>query len=206
MKTWQKILFGTLWLTAISYGMFVLLAHSYAPGRDDGLAPNNWPVQSSIPTASGKSTLVMFIHPKCPCTRASLNELAVLMTHCQNLVNASVMAVQPDGVAPDWVRTDLYRSANSIPGVVVRVDNKGEEAHRFHATTSGQVVLYDRGGRLLFSGGITAARGHEGDNAGLSDIMEMLHGRVAVQGKTPVFGCSLLNPESKCTLGNQCKP
>ena len=39
---------------------------------------------------------------------------------------------------------------------------------RFGAETSGQTLLYDRDGRLLFSGGTTGSRGHDGDNAGFA--------------------------------------
>jgi hypothetical protein len=202
MKTRQVTLLGFVWLAVACAGMAVLLKYSYAPG-DVGIGPpKNWPVSSSIPKKSDSPNLVMFIHPKCPCTRATLTELAVLMTHCQNRVSTSVMIVRPSGVDADWANTDLRQSAMSIPGVGGRVDDEDREARLFHATTSGQVVLYDVEGRLLFSGGITTARGHEGDNAGLSDIEKLLHGSAVAQKTTPVYGCSLLNPASDCTTKN----
>jgi hypothetical protein len=54
------------------------------------------------------------------------------------------------------------------------------------------VILYDAAGRLRFSGGITAARGHAGDNLGRSAIVELLEGDSPTATATPVFGCSLL--------------
>jgi hypothetical protein len=44
---------------------------------------------------------------------------------------------------------------------------------------------------LLFQGGITASRGHEGENAGENAIVAIVNGRAAPQNKTLVFGCAL---------------
>ena len=47
------------------------------------------------------------------------------------------------------------------------------------------------GGGDTFSGGITAGRGHEGDNAGEEAIVDaVLHHRQRIR-RYPVFGCSL---------------
>jgi hypothetical protein len=52
-------------------------------------------------------------------------------------------------------------------------------------------VLYDARGRLLFSGGLTSARGHEGDSFGLRRIRSLLLTGEADRRDAPVFGCSL---------------
>jgi hypothetical protein len=57
--------------------------------------------------------------------------------------------------------------------------------------TSGQTVLYDNEGALLFSGGITGARGHAGDNAGRTSLVELLNRGAAGRSRTSVFGCPL---------------
>jgi hypothetical protein len=56
----------------------------------------------------------------------------------------------------------------------------------FAITWIAAVALGTRG-CLLFSGGITAARRHAGDNAGESAIVALLN------NQTLVFGCSLVN-------------
>jgi len=56
----------------------------------------------------------MFAQPWCPCTRASIGELAVLMTHCQNWINARVIFYQRMGTGEDWPHTDLWRTAEAI--------------------------------------------------------------------------------------------
>src|SRR5205823_6234038 len=86
---------------------------------------------------------------------------------------------RPQNAPSDWERTDLYRQAAAIPGVTICRDEEGAEARYFHAATSGQTLLYDEAGRLLFSGGITAARGHEGDNDGQQTLIALLNDSTA---------------------------
>jgi hypothetical protein len=46
-------------------------------------------------------------------------------------------------------------------------------------------------GSLVFSGGISDARGHEGDNPGRTALMAILTGGHPAAIRTPVFGCYL---------------
>ena len=133
----------------------------------------------------------MFAHPHCPCTRASVGELARLLTGLNGKLAAQVWFVQPAGTGPDWTNTDLWASAAAIPGVTVHGDAAGLEAQRFGAGTSGQTVLYDQNGQLLFHGGITIERGHFGDNPGANAVKRLVNHQPAELIQTPVFGCSL---------------
>jgi len=200
MKKCFPLLFTSIWLVAVGMGMGALLVYDYAPGTDTRV-PADWPSQSKIPQVRGQSTLVMFAHPDCPCTRASIGELSVLMTHCQNQVNAYVVFLQPRGSSREWVHTDLWQSAQAIPGVIVQADAEGKEARLFHVTTSGHVVVYGADEKLCFSGGITPSRGHYGDNEGLSAIIKLLHHEPMAATETPAFGCSLLDPKSDGLTG-----
>lgn len=187
----------TLWLLLVGSGLAVLWAYENTPGAA-GKPPVLWPVESRIQRAQDKATLVMLAHPHCPCTRASIGELALLMAHSEGHLTAYVLFLKPEGFSEQWEQTDLWQSAASIPGVNVLIDDEGIEARRFHATTSGQANLYDTGGRLLFSGGITGARGHSGDNAGRSAIESILNAGAADRSETLVFGCPLFDENSEC--------
>ena len=178
-----------LWALVVAAGMFVLVRYSLGPGHP-AHAPAVWPAGSHIPRTAGRPALVMIAHPKCACTRASIGELAVLMTHCGDQVSASVLFVRPPGTSHEWNETDLRRSAEAIPGVRVLTDEGEREATLFGALTSGQVLLYDGAGRLRFSGGITDGRGHAGDNPGRAAVEQLLHGRPGAS-TSPVFGCYL---------------
>lgn len=182
---------SSLWLVAVVGGSAALVIYSYTPGAGEASAPASWPAASTIVRDADRPTLVMFAHPKCPCTRASIGELATLMTHQQGRLDARVIFFQPDEASADWSQTDLWRSAAAIPGVTVTVDRDGREARRFHGTTSGHTVLYDPAGHLLFSGGITEARGHAGDNAGRDAIAHILSRGPIPGAHTPTYGCPI---------------
>ena len=193
--TCTTLVIGLAWFTVIVSATFVMVAYANSPGTA-GSAPENWPASSPVPRDARHSTLVMFIHPHCPCSRASIGELALLMAHSQGLVNAHVFFLKPAEMPEDWVLTDTWREAAAIPGVSVHRDDAGSEARLFHVETSGDLVLYNAKGKLAFHGGITAARGHSGDNAGRSAVQALLLQEPPGTNHTPVFGCSLF----ECSL------
>ena len=184
---------GALWLSLIGAGVAYTWSYQSTPGRL-GEPPAEWPTASRIQPTAHLPTLVLMIHPHCPCSRATIGELALLMTHAQGLVNANVLFVKPREFSEDWGKTDLWKSAASIPGVNVMADEDGVEAARFRSLTSGQVMLYDTSSRLVFSGGITASRGHAGDNEGRNAILSWLTTGAADTKQTAVFGCPLFQP------------
>jgi hypothetical protein len=193
-----------LWLFVIVAGVRYLWGYESTPGVAAS-APDRWPAGSRIRPAADRPTLVMLAHPQCPCTRSSIAELSRLMTQAQGRVTAYVLFVKPPDFSGGWERTDLWASAAAIPGVTVVRDDDGVEAARFGAATSGQTVLYDAAGRLIFSGGITAARGHEGDNAGRAAVVSLLVNDESERKETPVYGCPLF-ARTECPMGKEIRP
>jgi hypothetical protein len=194
---WMSVAPALLWSIAIGTGWVTLLRYDYeSRPHESGPVPARWPTGSKIERDHDRATLVMFAHPRCPCTRASIGELALLMAHCQGRLRAHVMFFRPVGSSGAGAKTDLWWSAAAIPGVTAAHDDGGTEARRFHVATSGHTVLYGARGELLLNGGITASRGHSGDNAGRSAVLALLRNGVADRKETPAFGCSLRDPES----------
>ena len=191
----KVVFFSTLWLAAVSFGSFAILKYENRPGETNA-ALSKWPAQTALPVNQNLPTLVLFAHPKCPCTRATIGELALLMARCSKKVTATVIFTKPKDVDDNWIETGLWRSAAAIPGVTVLRDDAGVEARRFGALTSGDVMLYGRDGRLLFHGGITQARGHAGDNEGRTALALLIEGRPGNTTTTPVFGCGLFADQS----------
>jgi hypothetical protein len=195
VKTLGQVTLCLLWLSAAGAGAWGLLNYENTPSHA-GETPLNWPTDSHITRQSGRATLVMFAHPHCPCSSASVGELNRLLTHRDGPATVHILFIRPNDVPDSWTETTLRKSAEAIPGADVQLDPQGEEARRFGAESSGYVVLYSPEGRLLFSGGITAARGHAGDNAGENVVVALLNGQKAPLKHTPVFGCSL---QESCT-------
>ncbi|MDB5332995.1 MAG: hypothetical protein JWP03_4146 [Phycisphaerales bacterium] len=187
------------WAAAVAFGTSRLWTYESTPGSP-ARPPIAWPADSHVVPQSGLPTLVLFAHPHCPCSRATVGELAKLMTDCRGKLTATVLVLRPQGVKEGWERTDLWNSAAAIPGVSVVSDAAGTESRRFGAVTSGQVLLFAADGRLLFSGGITESRGHSGDNAGRSAVAALVlgTGRAAQPASAPVYGCPLFNTSSSC--------
>jgi len=192
---------GVLWAIGLAFGLRASLNYENAPAAP-GQAPAHWPAESKIQRGAGVPTLVIMAHPHCPCSRATLGELAVLMAQVQKRVNAVVVFVVPNGVPEKWEEPDLWRNAAQIPGVRVLKDPGGREAALFRALASGQTMFYDADGKLQFSGGITASRGHSGDNTGRSTIAALLFNGKSEVKSTPVFGCYLGNPETRARNGS----
>lgn len=182
-------LFAITWIAAVAFGLGVLFQYENTPGRVGAVSPA-WP-ETQIERATDRPTLVMLAHPHCPCTAASVGELAHIMARLQGRVAAYVLFVKPKGSGRDWEDTNLRRDAEAIPGVKVVIDPDGVEAHRFGAETSGHTLLFGADGRLIFSGGITASRGHAGDNVGESAIIALLNHQIPARAQTRVFGCAL---------------
>jgi hypothetical protein len=141
--------------------------------------------------AADRPTLVFLAHPQCSCTTASLGELAEALARATTLPKTYVVFLKPSSMPEGWEKTALWTDAHALPGTTVIRDEDGREAERFGSVTSGQTLLYDADGRLIFSGGITSARGHAGDNAGRAAIVDLLNQSPASTAMTNVYGCSL---------------
>jgi hypothetical protein len=189
-KTALTVVALALWISVVGFGMSVLWRYSNTPAQP-AKPLTAWPAGAPVRPAKGRPTLVLFAHPNCPCSRASIGELAIIMARSLSKVDAHVLFYRPFQESSAWAKTDLWNNAQAIPGVQVKEDPGGAFALRFGAYTSGQTLLYDPAGKLVFSGGITAARGHSGDNNGRHAILALLEGGAPQQSVTPVFGCSL---------------
>ncbi len=118
------------------------------------------------------------------------------MAHALGRVNAYVVFVKPADAAADWDDTRLRRAAAAIPGVTVLTDDAGSEAKRFGAETSGHTLIFGRDGELLFSGGITASRGHLGSNPGETSVIAAIKAEPVENRNTPVYGCGFTKRDS----------
>jgi hypothetical protein len=184
---------GVVWFLAIGTGFLALIAYETKPGPA-GAGAMHWPAGSRVPLASDRPTLILFSHPRCPCSRATVAELARILAECKGQVAAFVLVYAPARADHEWAPGGSVQRLAGLPNVRLVDDPGGLEAAQFGAQTSGYVVLYGPDGRLLFRGGITGARGHEGDNAGRDAVVALISGGASSGSvKTPVFGCRILD-------------
>jgi hypothetical protein len=124
-----------------------------------------------------------------------MGELETLLANTAQKLSVHILFLDPDGSDNGWVHSNLWKLAEAIPGATIWRDTDGTEASLFHAVTSGHTVLYASDGSLMFQGGITVARGHRGDNAGLEAVLALAEGRMAAHVRTSVFGCPLFDSQ-----------
>jgi hypothetical protein len=188
-------------LVAVAVGLWALVAcgavlaytsHASEAGPA-AAAPATWPAGVPLSRDPARPTLLVLVHPACPCSRATLRELARVLAKVPGPVSTYVVFMRPLRTGTDPRGSSLWGEATSIPGVVTSVDEDGEIARAFGAVTSGQTLLYGPGadGALQFAGGITQPGGHEGDNAGRDALEALLSSSAHGKARSSVFGCPL---------------
>ena len=189
----RPICLGTIAMSGLFcaiVGLAVLVVHSETPGAK-GITPVTWPRDSRLVHSKTGVTLLVFLHPHCPCGRATVNQLEQLI-YGQQGMRTNIVLLKPTKVAPGWERGLIHEMCLSLKDVHILIDDAGREARRFDIATSGHVCLYDENQQLLYSGGITRARAHEGGNAGIDALRSILTGGRQMTG-IPVFGCPLFS-------------
>src|SRR5262245_12283364 len=184
----------TLWLVAIAVGFAWLARYETRAGRP-AQPPWSWPDDSRLVIDRQRWTAVMFVHPRCPCSKASLQELSDLVTNHGSVLHGFLVVCKPIGVPVVWENADILQESSAINGVAVYCDENDEERGRFAVHTSGQVLLYNPRGKLCYTGGITAARGKVGESQGHRFIESILLGEDSLFRDGPVFGCPLVEAD-----------
>jgi hypothetical protein len=198
----RLLLLCVAWLVCVASSFTALALYKAAPS-EFGRTPLAYPSDSSVKRTPQRAAMIMFIHPRCACSRASLTELGRVMASYRGALGVDVtVMVRSEAVADEALeRAPLVAQARALQGAQVRFDVAGVEAMRFAAETSGHTVLYAADGSLRFSGGLTNSRGHEGPSLGhaylasaLSEANESASkaGQQSLERRAaPVFGCGL---------------
>ncbi len=173
------------------YGFRALVRFDATPGKIGG-APLRWPSFRGIDRTASGTRMLVFLHPLCACSFATLHELAKVPAEHRPgaaLPRIDIFFYRPKDSG--WVPGRLWKEAQQLPGSHVQWDDEGREARRFGATTSGFAVLYSPEGELLFSGGVTGSRGHEGTNFGIEQLIASVNSGKPAPEASFVFGCAL---------------
>src|SRR5437867_9626131 len=129
-------LLGAIWLGLVCLGLANLLVYQSPPDAS-GAYSREWPTQTRLKRYPRRLTLIMFAHPKCPCTMASLSELARIMARSENRLTTYILFLKPSESGGEWDNSNAMQRANAIPGVHIIRDYSGAEAQMFGAVTSG---------------------------------------------------------------------
>lgn len=165
------------WGLAVLAGLYLVAGHRFDTGSG-GSPRRTWPGDWGPPCP------ILFVHPYCPCTPASLRNFEALLAETGS--EGIVVVAHADPLA-----TPNGQSASRVARCAVRPDPDGAIARQFGAETSGHLFVYSRGGHLSFTGGITDGRGREGDCPARRAAAGCVSGNSTEYQSWPVFGCAL---------------
>ncbi len=175
-----------VWIALVTAGFASLVVYERYPGADvasslkaeSTLQPETW-------------TLLVAVHPRCPCTRATVDELESLLRRYPADVDCHALVYHPPGLEKEWLELSLVEQLRALPRVTLSGDSDGRKLAALGMETSGAIRLIDPAGKVRFHGGITASRGHRGFNPGSQIIESLLRGEAITLDHAPVYGCRM---------------
>jgi hypothetical protein len=173
----KKIFFA--WLLLLSAGLLWAAHYATTPGQHT--------MQELRKKGAGHPVLLVFVHPKCTCSKATIGELAKLRPSLRD-VEVRVIFNQYDK-NEDWVKGELWQQASKIKNITLLPDIGGKLTADYGVKTSGHSFLFDESGKQIFSGGLTIARGHEGASAGAEFLKNWNKQKRQTSFFERVFGC-----------------
>lgn len=194
------VIFG--WLATLVSGLLYFNTYETTPGPA-GSSSSKWPRSTAVRFSPGEINLLVFAHPRCPCTRASLDELKALLQDCPTRMPTHILFWVPPNASSAWTTSELWKQAGAIANAQVVADEGGEQARCFGATTSGHLMVFAPDGTRIYSGGLTNARGKSGNDSGLTLIRSLIIQQRTLPSETPVFGCPLFNLRSSADNGSE---
>lgn len=193
-------LLGLVWLASIFAGFWWLLSHDTDVNE---LATESSTVAWHLPEhlltdfvePNGGIHTVVSLHPKCPCTRNSLETLAKLLSDATVNARCTFLVFTPESGDGDWMETGIAKAADQFPNAKLIQDVESKKALELGLFSSGAVIVINDFGEVLFQGGVTSGRSCNADNPGALALSAILQGRRVPEISPPVFGCSLTEPD-----------
>jgi hypothetical protein len=173
----------------------LLEKYKATPG-EQAASSKSWPADCAIQPVRGSYNFVLALNSRCPCSRATVSELAQILHGQVSNVILHVLVYRPSSFPEGWEDSSLLEEVEAIPAARLTIDTDAREAERFGIFTSGTLVLFGPRGDRLFQGGITPARGHTGETAAHDAIRARLLGVTSDLYVAPVFGCPLQESRS----------
>src|SRR5687768_1828200 len=112
---WSIVALGVwLWMTVYAF-------EAYQPA--DRFRHASWPKNSRVSLADSRCTLLFFIHPRCPCTRASVTELEKLLAghtlEKRQRPEVIVVAAVPPEASTEWRDSNTIKRAMHLPNAAL---------------------------------------------------------------------------------------
>lgn len=198
-KSLNIVFAGWISIILISIGMFAWYDNQAGKQTKPPLRITSATRNTAQYLSAKSPRLLVFLHPLCPCSMATVQELHKLVSLSRKNqwpLHVTVYFLDTPLWSKELETSRLWQNIQMIPDIQLMKDPDGKIAEKFHVETSGQVIFYDANSRLRFFGGITPSRGHEGSNLGSQTVVSVLTNQTKLHKNIfegPTFGCSLFN-------------
>jgi hypothetical protein len=182
-----------LWSVLATAGMFAVARSGRAVSRPE-TPVDHWPDASPVPRNPGRATVLVAIHPRCPCTPATLIAVHELIRREPGRFDVVCLATHPIDAGDAWVHASNVEMAREIPGAVVVMDPEGDLAAAHGLRASGQVILYAADGKVVFDGGLTPGRGMVASGEVVARLLDPTRSSL---DRADAFGCPLVGAEGR---------
>lgn len=189
---------------AVVSAQVLLLAHVTGPGAR-GTPPPQLPAATADRLGCRRgAVLLVAAHPQCPCLPATLEQVLPLTTGA-DAPALRVLVMTPRRLPPEWDPAAATAVRAGLPPGSVVDDLDGELARQLGMLTTGHVLLYGDRGELLFDGGVTAGRGHRGDNTAARTLRARVADRRPLGDSPSVYGCPV-QTDMAADVASCCRP
>jgi len=190
MRYIMKLFVLTTGLLMFCLGIWQLYAFSTTPG--DHTVVQSWILQDKLPLKHQLASLVVLIHPKCSCSTATLKEVERLKIGLKDKLDVKLVFISYGDKSKNWYQGPVWDLAVSMKkNVSIVLDNDGQILKTLGTKTSGTAYLVGPDLKVVFQGGLTPIRGHEGATSGQAFIASWVKGNTKSSLIQKIFGCGV---------------
>lgn len=150
-----------------------------------------WPNETRIEHDDENFNLVVFVNPRCPCSRNISDHVTFAVASTENLPAVTFAVHCPDGEPDRSAYDDTWQRIEESGVHGIFWDRGGIEAERFNVSSSGHCLLFDKNRHLLFSGGLVADKNGMPSPQGIAALRAHLSEGGNKADEFPVVGCPI---------------
>lgn len=147
----------SIWVGSIIWSTKAMLIFQFTPGKM-GKVFNDFPQKSKLVLDQTLPTLILFLHPKCTCSKASVEEIKIIKSSIKKEFKL-IAVVQTASLKLTDELEKLKEELSTLPHSTIVNDSYSFETNLFSVKTSGQIYIYSSFGELIYTGGSTSSRG-----------------------------------------------
>ncbi|MGC3990136.1 MAG: hypothetical protein QM796_10740 [Chthoniobacteraceae bacterium] len=106
---------SAMWACAVVTGFALVTRYEVKPGRAE-IVPAQWPQNLPVHPDGTRQNLLLFAHPQCVCTRATLTELEQILETHPGQLQVTVLMWAPSDLGEAWVHSPALAAGCQLTG------------------------------------------------------------------------------------------